>query len=223
MTNFAKFVNNLFIEGYLNFKSEPNDNFTVTMYSPESNIAYKCTFCISNITVPNTNLEGIYKMVKNAFDSNPSYSINWQLKDFNFVITYQHDIFTFTQMINFSTINFSTIDIEMVQLKYQLFQNKQEINQLKTQTVPIEKFCELSNKYDEMIKLVETLKVDIGKLKINDIKTNPNTGINGINGTDGINGIVGTCGIVGTVGTVGTVGNTDDNILNPVPNTSSSS
>lgn len=208
-TNFSKFVNNLFIEGHLNFKSEPNDNFTITMYSSESNIAYKCTFCISNITVPNTNLEGIYKMVKNAFDSNPSYSINWQLKDFNFMITYQHDIFTFTQMINFVSI-----DSEMVQLKYQLFQNKQEINQLKTQTVPIEKFCELSNKYDEMIKLVETLKVDIGKLKINDIKTNPNIGNNG---TDGINGTNGTVGI----------GSTDDNISNPVqnpvPNTSSSS
>ena len=201
-TNFSKVVNNLFVEGYLNFKSEPNDNFTITMYSPESNIAYKCTFCISNITVPNTNLEGIYKMVKNAFDSNSnsSYSINWQLKDFNFVITYQHDIFTFTQMINFATI-----DSEMVQLKYQLFQNKQEINQLKQQTVSTEKFCELSNKYDEMIKLVETLKVDIGKLKINDIKTNPNTGING------------TICTVGTVGTVG-IGNTDENISNPVPN-----
>lgn len=174
---FTKVVNNIFIEGKLNFKSEPNDNFELTMYSQESNIAYRCIFSSSNITVPNTNLEGIYKMILNALNSNPSYSIKWELKDFNIVITYNHDIFTFTQ-----TINFVSIDSAIPQLKSQLYQSKQEVNLLKQQTVSIERFCELAKQVEDMKNIIETLKVDIGKLNqqnntISTIPNNPSTNI----------------------------------------------
>lgn len=170
---FTKIANNLFIECKLNFKGEPNDLLELTIYSQESNIAYKCSFTITNITVPNTNLEGIYKMIINALELNPSYSIKWEIKDLHFLITYNHDIFTFTQMINF--VQFDSL---IPQLKYQLFQSKQEVNQLKQQSVSIERFCELENKYEEMKKIVETLKSDIYKLK--EANNNMHAGVNNV-------------------------------------------
>jgi hypothetical protein len=159
-SEFTKIFNNFFIEGKLNFKGEPNDNLEITLYSTENNLAYKCNFLDSNITVPNTNLEGIFKMVINTLDANQSYSIKWELKDFNFVITYNHDIFRFSQLFNFSQIDFS-----ISQLKYQLFQSKQEVNELKQKIVTIEKYNELVNQIEDMKKIVETLKSDVNKLK----------------------------------------------------------
>lgn len=159
-TEFAKISNNLFIEGKLNFKGEPNDNLEIIMYCTENNLAYKCSFLSLNITIPNTNLEGIYKMLLNALDKNQSYSIKWELKDFNFVITYNHDIFTFAQIFNFAQSDFS-----IPQLKYQLYQSNQEVNGLKQKTVSIEKYNELVNQMEDMKKIVGTLKLDIDKLK----------------------------------------------------------
>ena len=178
---FTKIVNKNFIEGKLNCKNEPNDNLELVMYSQESNIAYRCVFSGSNITVPNTNLEGIYKMILNALDSNPSYSIKWLLQDLHIVITYNHDIFTFTQMINFVQI-----DSAISQLKCQLYQNKQELNQLKQQTVSIEKISDITNQFEEMKKMFEIIKSDFHYLKENfvlrtDLEKNHNIGKNYIN------------------------------------------
>lgn len=177
ISEFSTVINDLYIECKLNFKNEPNDNLELTIYSQESNTAYRSTLTSSNITVPNTNLEGIYKMILNAFDSNPSYSVKWELKDLNIVITYNHDIFTFTQMFNFVQIS-----PEIPQLKYQLYQSKQEVNQLKQQTVSAETFCELAKQVEDMKNIIETLKVDIGKLNqqndtISTIPNNPSTNL----------------------------------------------
>ena len=156
---FAKISNNHFIEGILNFKGIANDNLEIIIYSIENNIAYKCNFLDSNITVPNINLEGIYKMLLNTLDKNPSYSIKWELIDFNFVITFNNEIFTFTQIFNFSQIEKS-----IPQLKYQLFKSNQEVNELKANSVSIENYNKLVNQLEDMKKNFETLELNFAKL-----------------------------------------------------------
>lgn len=155
-------VNNMYVHVKLNIKGDQNDNMeiNITIYSPEGNIAYGSTFLSSNITIPNVKLEGIYKMIRNALEANPNYSIKWDLKDLNILIIYNNEIFSFTQMINFIQI-----DSAIPQLKFQLYQSTQEISQLKDQKVAIEKFCDLCNQLEEMKKIVETLKSDDVKLK----------------------------------------------------------
>ena len=170
INQFTKFVNNLFIEGNLNLKNEPADNFEIVIYSPDTNIAYTCVFLTHCISIPNTNLEKIYKMISNALDLNPNYIIKWELANLNFTITYQHDIFTFTQVIMLNLI-----DVEMVQLKYQLFQYNQKVIHLTQHTVSIKKFCELTTKFEEMKKIVETLKEDINLLKVGIVISSNNT------------------------------------------------
>jgi hypothetical protein len=182
MTNqFEKLVGNLYVEGKYNKENgapgvapcaSTNDNFEIVIYSIETNLAYKCVFVSANITIPNTTLQGIFTMITNALDSKPNYSIKWELKDLHFVITYQNDIFTFTQMINLLSTDFS-----IPQVKYQLFCSNQEITKLKQNTAPLDKFIQLEKQVQQMSLSLNELKSQIENLK-SELEKNKQTSTN---------------------------------------------
>lgn len=138
-------IDNLYINGKFN-KNE--NNFEITVYMIDKEITYKSIFNISNITIPNTNLEGIFTMFERALDANKqNYSIKWnfnlQEQYIDVDITFINNIFTFVQRIHF--IQTDSIISEM---KYKLYQTNENIDIINEQT---EEFNELVSKFKDNV------------------------------------------------------------------------
>lgn len=162
-TEFSRFINDIYIEGKINHKGLITEYFEIVIYSPNNYIACKCSFFETNNTIPNTNLEGIYKLFINAIDSVQNYSIKWEnyQKDLSIVVVYQNEIFTFEQIFNFTPI-----DNSIPQLKYQLFQSNQQINQLKQNIISIETYSKLTENLNNLSIELNNLKKQVNQKKI---------------------------------------------------------
>lgn len=129
---FEKFTNELYINcqinnilgGFVSNSSISNtdNNLQILIYSPETNFAYICNLTPENITIPNTNLESMYKMILKCLDMTNGYSIGWDLNNLNIVLTCEYEIFKFTQKINFVIT-----DNQLAQIRYNMYNLNKKI------------------------------------------------------------------------------------------------
>jgi hypothetical protein len=157
---FVHFKDNIFFDCRF-CNDEPNNKIEINIYLPETNKYYICNFLNENITIDNTNLMGIYTMLINALESKQNYLIKLEIKDFRLEISYSNEIFKFVQVINLCQ-NYNT---DIINLKYKSFENKQKINLINKNFVPIEKFNELVKQIDELKLSLNTLKNDFDEFK----------------------------------------------------------
>ncbi len=164
MSSINKILNEYFIQ--VKLQSE-NSNFTIGIFNINKNIAYTGTFNQSNLTISNTNVAGIYKMIQYAFDNKPGYSINIYASDFNITLNYFSDIFTFSQMIQLSSIDSTNYQFEynLYLLRVNNEQMQKELNFVKENTVSVEKYSLLVNKYEQVLSQLDTLKTEVEKIQ----------------------------------------------------------
>jgi hypothetical protein len=120
-----------------------------------------CDFIVGNITIVNIGLEEIYKMLKNALEAKPNYSIKWELRYFRVIVSYNSEIIEFSQVIIFDQIH----DTNLIKLRCQLFKNNQEIDSIKKNSVPVEKFDKLVKEFNKMTQYINKLSNDFDSFK----------------------------------------------------------
>ena len=155
------FQDNIFIGFTFHNNGNSSDKIVIHIYLPESDQYYMCDFIVGNITIVNIGLEGIYKMLKNAIEAKPNYSIKWELIDFRVIVSYNSEIIEFSQVIIFDQI----YDTNLIKLRCQLFKNNQEIDSIKKNSVPVEKFDKLVKEFNKMTQYINKLSNDFDSFK----------------------------------------------------------
>jgi uncharacterized protein YqfB (UPF0267 family) len=158
--------NNYFIQAKFN---KDNFNFTLGIFNIDTNIAYNCTFNHANITIQNSSIAGIYKILTNALDKKEGFTIDFFLCNFNIVLNYSNDIFTFGQTIQLfqaDSISYRQ-DYKLYLMKMENEKILSELDVLKKNSIGIEKYSQLVNQNEKILSELNNLKIELEKIKSN--------------------------------------------------------
>lgn len=91
---------NIYIEIALNNQSSSeNSLLTIELYDKETDKSYFSAISKGDISESGINLKKAHKIIINALNNQPKYSIDFYLEDYNFILKYDHEIFSIYQVI----------------------------------------------------------------------------------------------------------------------------
>ena len=162
--NVFKIYGNYYIETSLGPYFE-NNNFSIIIFDSQTNHSYKGILNTQAIEIPNSNIENIHLMLKNALETKPNYSIEFFLDNLYISLRYKNEIFSIVQTIKLiiaNEQNFS-VNYQLALIKIEHEQLKHELSIVKHNFVPIETFTQLLQQYEnisvELIKLKDQFEV----------------------------------------------------------------